>query len=221
MNGTRYGRVGGFTMVEMLVVIGILGILSAALLSMFGSVKEKARNLQAQNLVGEVATAFTRYLQDHRVWPAEWSGALEMDAQVCRVLQSERLMDVTPFKRRANGTLTAEEDKTSLDRFGLLDPWAQLALKRAMRKGMSTVASTDEVSRGRTFANHRIQYRLDKNYDGFVDNTEGSPQGVRVRAAVLVWSRGPDGKDDFDQDVARYPKDDSLSWPHAKYISGQ
>ena len=38
---------------------------------------------------------------------------------------------------------------------------------------------------------------------------------AKVRASVLVWSRGPDGLDDLDR--FGKPVDDSLSWPHARY----
>ena len=207
-------RRNGFTLVEMLVVIGILGILSVALLSTFSHVKNSARKAQAQHLVADVAVAFTRYLQEHRNWPQEFlnKDAIGIDAEVCRILQKERFMDVTTYKAGSS-----EINNASVDRFGLLDPWAQRAL---LRKATATESTDAGLGNGKTFANHRLQFRLDRNLDGFVDSTEGAPPGVKVRASVLVWSRGPDGIDDFNKD-GRYPDDDSLSWPHALYKTGQ
>ena len=209
-------RRGGFTLVEMLVVIGILGILSVALLSSFGHVKNSARKAQAQSLVSEAATAFTRYLQNERSWPAEFLIKQEMDEEVCRVFQKKKYLDVTPYKIRrvddVTSEVTNERNMKSLDRFGLLDPWGQAALKKNPTQTVS-----EKINGGRSFADHRLQYRIDKNYDGFVDSQDGEvPKGVRVRASVLVWSRGPDGLDDFNGN-GRYPRDDSLSWSHAQY----
>jgi hypothetical protein len=67
---------------------------------------------------------------------------------------------------------------------------------------------------------HRIQYRLDRDLDGFVDGSEGAPQGASIRASVIVWSRGKDGKDDAQSSNPKakkhYPYDDSLSWKHGE-----
>jgi prepilin-type N-terminal cleavage/methylation domain-containing protein len=53
------------------------------------------------------------------------------------------------------------------------------------------------------------------NLDGYVDGSEGSPKGLKIRSNVLVWSRGPDGKDDSESSI-RYPYDDLISWDHGK-----
>ena len=210
----------GFTLVEMLVVIGILGILSVALLSSFGHVKNSARKAQAQNLVSEATLAFTRYLQENRVWHPDILDheSIGMDEFVCFYLQKGGFMDLATYKElgRDPEDPKSKLSDVSVDRFGLLDPWAQRILKG--RKPSSTTASTDAgLGNGRKFSHHRLQFRLDKDYDGFVDGSEGAPQNVKVRASVLVWSRGPDGRDDFDEAGGRYPNDDSLSWPHAQY----
>lgn len=207
---------GGFTLVEMLVVIGIIGILTAALLSSFSRVKHAAYKAQAQALVKEAATAFTRYLEDKRVWHTELLGKQEMDEEVCRIFQVHKYLDVMPYEISSGGTVLKTKSKISLDRFGLLDPWARNALKK---RNVSS-ASAAFGSSGRSFKDHRLQYRLDRDLDGFVDGSEGSPQAVKVRASVLVWARGPDGLDDFNQS-GRYPKDDVLSWPHASYAGSK
>jgi type II secretory pathway pseudopilin PulG len=199
----------------MLVVIAIIGLLSTVLISTYSHVKETARKSQAQNLVAEVAVAFTRYLQEERSWSADLLSKQEMDEAVCLFLQKGKYLDVTPYKVDADGNVTTERNWASLDRFGLLDPWAQNALKKN-----STKTATDKV-RGsqRTFADHRLQYCLDVNLDGIVDREDGAPPGVSVRASAIVWSRGLDGFDDFDPraKAVRYPKDDNLSWPHGQY----
>ena len=210
MNNTRQG----FTLVEMLVVLGILGIISAALLSSFSHVQRAARKSQAQSQVSEVAVAFTLLLQKERLWPQEWldQNKREMDEEVCWVFQDSKLLDVTSYLYDSNGKVKPKSDsninKQSLDRFGMLDPWGRRELKKNQ-----TQTPSAQVSTGGTFADHRIQFRLDEDYDGWIDSSEGLPgKGGKVRASVVVWSRGPDGKDDLE--TVGKPIDDSLSWPY-------
>lgn len=212
-----------FTLVEMLVVIGIIGILAATLITSFSNVKMVAKQSEAQKMVSEVATAFTVYLQKERKWPDEWVGEngeatkSEMDPEVCWEFQRKKMLDLSTYERESDGTikerLASNINKQSLDRFGMLDPFARTELKRK-----STTSDGDAVSSGRTFRDHRLQFRLDTNYDGYVDSEDRvpPPEGVRVRAAAIVWSRGPDGRDDFEKSTGHYPVDDRLSWAYAK-----
>jgi prepilin-type N-terminal cleavage/methylation domain-containing protein len=196
----------GFTLVEMLVVIGMIGILAAALIASFSHIKTVARQSHAQAQVSEVATAFNLYLQQEREWPAEWLASEEMDPDVCKVFQNRHLLDLTTWSS-SNSVINAN----SIDRFGMLDPWGRAAL----RKNPKISSASAAIESGGKLSDHRIQYRLDKDFDGYVDSGEGAPKGVKIRASVLVWSRGPDGKDAATQ-AARYPGDDRLSWNYGQ-----
>jgi len=200
-------RCGGFTLIEMLVVIGIIGLLAATLITSFSYMKVNARQAQAQVLVSETASALTFYLQSKREWPEELTTRTEMDAIACWVLQEQNLMDLT-VKKYNTTAKTWDVNDNSLDRFGLLDPWGRAALK----KNPTISSASVTIEGGTRLSDHRIQYRLDLDMDGYVDQSEGAPMGVKVRAPVIVWSRGPDGKDDADKGGLRYPRDDRLSW---------
>ncbi|MDD4103387.1 MAG: type II secretion system protein [Kiritimatiellae bacterium] len=198
-----------FTLVEMLVVIGLIGILAATLVSSYSHVKIAAWQSQASRQVKEVATAFNAYLQLYREWgPLE--NKTEMEPDVCKQFQKKQVLDVTTYKDSGAGALNND----SIDKFGLLDPWGRAVLKR----NLYGATADSPVEGGGTVRDHRIQFRLDVNYDGYVDSADwpGIPGGARVRANVLVWSRGPDGQDDFLKG-GRYPGgDDRLSWDHIK-----
>ena len=211
----------GFTLVELLVVIGMIGLLAGALIASFSHLKTSARQSQAQALVGEVATALTAYLDRYREWPDALKGRTEMDEKACWVLQENKLLDVVVKKWNETSQKMEWEGPTgnSLDRFGLLDPWGRAGLRRNPSIGDAGAA----IEGGTKLSDHRLQYRLDTNYDGVIDGSDDDPppKGLAVRASAIVWSRGPDGKDDFESSGKRYPLDDRLSWNYGLSRSGQ
>jgi prepilin-type N-terminal cleavage/methylation domain-containing protein len=182
----------GFTLVEMLVVIGIIALIAVAVMSSFSYVQRMAWKSQSQTLVSNASTALTLYLQKERGW-GELEDKMEFDADVCRILKAAKVLDSTV---KASGD---KDESESIDRYGLLDIWGQRKLRGNPDLGESIARQ------------YRLQFRLDKNYDGSVDSSEDSPNGFEIRASALVWSRGPDGKDDTSSS-GRYPKDDVLSF---------
>ena len=206
---------GGFTVVELLVVVGLIGILAVSLVGSFGYLKTSAWQSRAQAQVSNAATALTTHLQKKRSWPEELlnSTTKEFDADVCAALQKHQIIDVGTWLRLPSATDKGEKNPRSVDECGLLDPWGRALIRKIFANG-GDPQNNPEV------AKHRLQYRLDENFDGYVDKDEGLPKGDRVRGSVIVWSRGPDGLDDATginpKAKTRYPYDDRLSWSFGK-----
>lgn len=59
----------GFTLVELLVVMAILGVLLGLLLPQFGPIKDKAKRMQCASSLRELALAFGQFAKDNDVYP--------------------------------------------------------------------------------------------------------------------------------------------------------
>lgn len=58
-------KIRGFTLVELLVVIGIIAVLSAILFPAFTSARERARQIACLNNEKQIGVAFMQYVQDY------------------------------------------------------------------------------------------------------------------------------------------------------------
>jgi prepilin-type N-terminal cleavage/methylation domain-containing protein len=197
----------GFTLVEMLVVMGLIGLLVAMMTGGLGFAQTTARQAQAQELVSNVATALTVYISREGTWPQEiLSSGGVVNNQVCKVLQQARLLDVTTVKSDGN------INQNSPERFGLLSPWGQRMVKRTPK----TTASLGSLPPDAMLRKHMLQFRVDINLDGKINSSDGQlgpiPEGSSViRASAIVWACGPNGKEDGNTG-AKNPRENRQSW---------
>jgi len=66
----------GFTLIELLVVISILGILAGLVISNVQGVRERARDSQRKNDLGQIKDALRIYKNDYGIYPAASSGQI-------------------------------------------------------------------------------------------------------------------------------------------------
>lgn len=191
----------GFTLVEMLVVMGIIAILVGASITGFSKITRAAENTKCNELVYNVATAMATIYQQQGAWPrrivAKGDSESLLDADAAVALKGYLSLNVND-----DGKLVG------LDRLGVITPWATAVLKRV---GKSASPST-KVPGGdgqSTLEDHILRYAVDSDGDGIVTASVGG-EAVNIRGVVAVWCCGRDGKIE-SYSVGRR-KDDIYSW---------
>ena len=211
----------GFTMLEMLVVVGIIAILAGASMLGYSKIVKSAKKAKTQELVSNAATALTHILSaNDGVWPDELLKGLKngngrLDADKARNFLSRRYnllglaynqKDVGPA-----GTDDFLKNKTwddlkliGKDRCGVVDADAEAVLKRS--KQATTGA---KVPSGGTVEDHILYFAIDEDGNGFTEAQVEGGGTLKIRATAAVWAAGPDGKVDYGS----YGRnDDVYSW---------
>ncbi len=186
---------GGFTMVELLVVIVVIGILSSITLVGVSSYIEAGKQKNAKDVCAQVATAWTAYSDNHHgIWFAEGldnAGVKQMDTDMCRVLGSEGLLDVLYLEEDGSEPegLRANKDRESELKVGLLSPLGEEMFAAGKRGG--------------ELKDYLYQFVLDVDGNGIIDGSDGLPAalnpgngGIRAKAAVWCWPESAEARAD-------------------------
>ena len=186
----------GFTLVEILVALGILGLLMGVLTYSFASAPEKANKAKCYTFVKQVEVAL---------------GLVEWTPRLYDNMNNETGLDeVTayPIARKLDYK-TKDGKMAGYGRFGVVTPWAEQAIKQ---NGNSAELST-LVPTGGTIKDHRLRFALDADGDGITEAQVGG-EALRIRANVAVWCSGADGKIEPYSEGLR--SDDVYSWTSAQ-----
>ena len=203
----------GFTLVEMLVVIGIIAVLAAASMVGYSKVVKSAKKAKTQELVANAATALTYILtKNNGMWPEDLlrrvqNGSGILDEETSRVFVRYNLMGLSYNQTTADGDVRKYR-LVGKDRCGVVDAEAEAVLKRTRGGGASL-----KVPSGGTVSDHILRFAIDEDGDGVTEVGDG---GMKVRASAVVWAAGPDGKVDF---TSRGRNDDVYSWRPAQQVN--
>ena len=202
----------GFSLVEMLVVLGIIATLVGVSVAGYSHMTRKAQQARGRELVSNVATALNVMFQRRGKWPealrteaSSGAGRLNARAAACLATGSNPLMSLTVNKQGAEGE--THYVLAGNDRFGIVSPWAQDVIRRLGLNGGSTGT---KIPSGGTIEDHVLYYALDLTGEGFVNATVGG-ETLKIRANAAVWCAGRDGKleNSYNEGIR---KDDIYSW---------
>ena len=199
-----------FTLVEMLVVIGIISILTAASLLGYRKMLVSAEKTKTRELVSNVATAIAEIYQKNGSWPRSLRTAKQEDG--VKVLDGK-----AAYALVKNGVMSLEVDNArettkGLDKFGILSPFAASVVKRLGAKASESTKVTSDS----TVADHRLRFEIDLDGDGLIEDVNVGGETLTVRANVMVWCCGRDGKIlPFAEGVR---KDDVHSWQYGQVV---
>lgn len=161
----------GFTLMELLVVIGIIAILMAIMLPVVNNAKNQAKKTKARAEIKQLELAWKSLLADHRTWPASANAVESADAMTA--IRVSCLVGQNP-KKYAYMDISSKSLTSSGD---MKDPW-----------------STDSDVRL-----YRVAF--DTTYDNSIAIQRGSGSKKTnevVARAVAVWSDGRNKADPSD-----------------------
>lgn len=197
---------GGFTLIEMLVVIGIIAVLMGASIAGYSSVVARAHKAKAEEQVHEIVTALVNVMQQEDAWPravlAEGASGGEMTPEVGAALAKRGALSLTYRAVEQDGETRYE--LSGMDKFGVVDPWAMDTIKGQFKKGSLSLSS--KVASGGTIQDHRYRFAVDDDYDGKVKVAKDG-HSATVRASAVVWGAGHDGKFGTKDDLKSWSRD--------------
>ena len=189
----------GFTLIEMLVVIGIIAVLMGAGVGTYSGIVKAAEKKRCQELVADTATALTALYQKNGAWPKALRRGNATDIE----LDQDAAL---PLAKAGYMSLSMNDGKLSgYDRFGIVSPWATAHIKK---RGVA--ASLSDKVGGGSLQDHILHCALDLDGDGIIEGAMVGGEAVNIRATAAVWCCGKDGV--IERYSAGLKKDDAYSW---------
>ena len=174
----------GFTLVEMLVVIAILGILMAMMVPAAGLIVGRAKKMRAKSDAGVVGTVMTKYHAEYNRWPGFYREEVSAGNGHFTDMRWVTVMSPPPA---APGEIPSPDN---MKRISMFEPSGG-ALGGATRADGS---ANPHVGAFVDPWGNPFEYDIDTDLDGLVSHPSGMGE---VRARVIAWSAGPDGQYEF------------------------
>ena len=217
----KVDRKKGFSLLEMLVVIGIIVMLSGALLIGIDRVRKSAQRTKAQETVSNTATALGLIFQKEMAWPRLLIAYnnRQLEAEPSHVFVRHNLLGLTFDSNSYNPSTRKGTIKlVGADRCGIVDPWAAAVLKRQRASNAEKDGLSLKVSTGGTVKDHILWYAIDEDGDGITKVSHPKDGEIQVRASACVWCAGADGVLGSHKRREKASADDVYSWTRAQEV---
>jgi len=194
----------GFTLVELLVVISIIGILAGLLLPVLGTVRTSARKTATSSMLGNLRTAIDMYFKDEGTYPPDASSQHDKCAETLyfyligpevsspnasrrQTLRAQRSGQTVYMDFHVNSLADFDSDHyyEIVDNFGT--PWIYV---RGPYPGKAKVSST-----GNPAENYRPWHKRN-SYDLFSVGADGRT-GTRWTNHSRMYEWGPNNSNSF------------------------
>jgi prepilin-type N-terminal cleavage/methylation domain-containing protein len=181
----------GFTLIEMLVVVTIIGVLTALSFPAVGLALTAARKVEASTMMNQLRVALTSYEAEYGAWPAALSGSNDKEVTSDPGDQNDQQeLFRTLIAYRNGGSLPSDNPRGTV-----FMEFNNKSLRASFPTGKGDVAQPASSKAAACFVdpwNQPYNFKVDSNYDNEIDvpgETVGST--VTVNTAIAIWSRGP------------------------------
>lgn len=190
----------GFTLVELLIVVTIIGVLIGISIPTLSGVLQQAKKVEARSFMSGMQQAVASYRTEYGDWPPFMRATGDTDTKL------ENSGDWTNFY----GTMTAKADFSGLDtqnrrRIRFLD----VPVKYLRQAGDLTTVPSNPLS-ATIFVDPWDKFYwmwVDANYDGVLRGlpnlTTGSTSGFDIPGEIAVWSAATESPSPSTNEVKR------------------
>jgi len=192
-----------FTLVELLVVIGIIGVLAAFMLGVGVTLQKKAQRDATQTLIVKVETALEHYRDQFRGFPQELLDAIPTAAEL-QGKTAQEIADLVVVGNRAVAAILQEMDEFS-------------AAGGAHASEIIKEPDPDNPGEYRYYIVDSWYNADSAEHD--LDGSDGKYSYLNIardgfnRPGLDIWSNGPDGQShDYDLDHPEKHGDDVVNW---------
>ncbi len=207
----------GFTLLELLIVIAIIGILASLIFGVIAGVMGNRRKLLAQKQVRDIAEAARQYFREHQVYPPDTDSYENGDPAPKGLTGNDLKYSITRYLgiRLMNNKTGAQYGPYLEIQERYLKPDSQANID-----GKEVMLLMDPW--GNAYEMDCMHVPIDGTVIGkpvypYKDGTPKEEQTIEVK----VWSKGPDGKS--SQEAPFYPEggspdddDNIMSWTTEK-----